>query len=60
MIRIIVEVEGGCITGVYTNAQPELDIEAEVLDRDFFDEEAEDEAEALDTMLRGSGWRGIY
>lgn len=59
MIEIIIEIESGMISGVYTDAAPEQDFNVAVLDRDFCDEEGEQEAEQIASILRGPGWRGI-
>lgn len=61
MIRLVVEIEGGGVTGVYSDAHPEQDFEVDILDRDCgdCDEEAAQENERLEAILRGPGWREI-
>ena len=59
MIEIIIEVEGGMVTGVYTDADPARDFNVAVLDHDYCDVDAEREAQRLTTLLDGPGWRGI-
>ena len=62
MIRLIVEIDGGILCGIYSDAPLTQDFDIEILDRDCgdVDTETSDENTRLDTLLRDPGWRGIY
>ena len=61
MINLIVEISGGVVVGMYSDAHQGQEFEVLLLDRDCGEEFIEDfeENKRLDALLRESGWRRI-
>ena len=61
VVKLIIEIDGGMVAGVYTDAPLDQDFEVAYLDRDngAVDEEASEANAILDALLESPGWRGI-